>query len=285
MGERSVCPMPGKQRNRSCPTRKGRRTSVMQAPESSSRRSTQISIRRRLRKNTTGHHRRHRRRSSNHAPTSCGGFYWRVCPVERGLLWFQRRVRLSLGQEAERNMNNKTFWATKSTNGFISSCFRAMIHPAGSIPPTNPVKPSHIGSASGNRGEHFDPPQGYLIKGLTMLTEFGKALRMMRIEHGNKTLGDLGSLLGVSATFISAIETGKKSVPPTFLNDLKRVLGLGEAEVRQLESSASKQAKEISMGLHQRSDRARELAVAFARRFETMSEDEVKKVFQNLDEL
>lgn len=117
-----------------------------------------------------------------------------------------------------------------------------------------------------------------------MLTEFGKALRIMRIEHGNKTLGDLGKLLGVSATFISAIETGKKSVPPTFLNELKLKLNLNDLEMRKLERAAAKQAKEISMGgLSQRSDRARELAVAFARRFETMSDDEVVEVLNGLN--
>lgn len=122
-------------------------------------------------------------------------------------------------------------------------------------------------------------------KGLTMLTEFGKTLRMMRIAHGNKTLGDLGEMLGVSATFVSAIETGKKSVPPSFINQLQAKLDLDADEVRRLEVAAAKQAKEISMGLHDRTDRARELAVAFARRFENMSDAEVEKVFNQLDDL
>lgn len=118
-----------------------------------------------------------------------------------------------------------------------------------------------------------------------MLTEFGRTLRMMRIAHGNKTLGDLGEMLGVSAAFVSAIETGKKSVPPSFLNQLKVQLNLDAEEVRRLEVAAAKQAKEISMGLHDRTDRARELAVAFARRFESMSDAEVEKVFDRLDDL
>lgn len=118
-----------------------------------------------------------------------------------------------------------------------------------------------------------------------MLTEFGKTLRTMRIAHGNKTLGDLGELLGVSATFISAVETGKKSVPPSFITQLKNELNLDNSEVRQLEIAAAKQAKEISMGLHDRTDRARELAVAFARRFEHMSDAEVERVLNQLDDL
>ena len=118
-----------------------------------------------------------------------------------------------------------------------------------------------------------------------MLTEFGKNLRMMRIAHGNKTLGDLGEMLGVSAAFISAVETGKKSVPPSFINQLQAMLGLSVDEIRSLELAAAKQAKEVSMGLHDRSDRARELAVAFARRFENMSDAEVEKVYKQLESL
>lgn len=108
---------------------------------------------------------------------------------------------------------------------------------------------------------------------------------MMRIAHGNKTLGDLGEMLGVSAAFVSAIETGKKSVPPSFINQLQAKLSLDADEVRRLEVAAAKQAKEISMGLHERTDRARELAVAFARRFENMSDADVEKMFNQLDDL
>lgn len=84
---------------------------------------------------------------------------------------------------------------------------------------------------------------------------------------------------------MSAIETGKKSVPPSFINQLQVKLNLNAEEVRRLEVAAAKQAKEISMGLHDRTDRARELAVAFARRFENMSDAEVEKVFNQLDDL
>lgn len=113
-----------------------------------------------------------------------------------------------------------------------------------------------------------------------MLTNFGKALRKIRIEH-EVTLGDLGELLNCSASFISALETGKKAVPPNFLNDISKQLKLSTAEQMELTRAAALQVKEVSLGLNNRSDKAKELAVAFARRFETMSEEEIAKTLKH----
>lgn len=118
-----------------------------------------------------------------------------------------------------------------------------------------------------------------------MLTEFGKALRKLRIDFG-LTLGGLGDKLGVSAAYLSALETGKKPVPSSLLQKLGNALRLNEDQLQLLESTAAKQMNEVVMNLGgHRSDRARELAVAFARRFETMNVEEVEAMFQQLDKL
>lgn len=110
-----------------------------------------------------------------------------------------------------------------------------------------------------------------------MLTEFGKLLRKLRIDH-ETTLGELGLRVGLSAAFISAMETGRKPVPLDFLSKVQAALGLSELETNQLERAVAAQAKEVSMGLHTKSDKARELTVAFARRFESMSSEEIEKL-------
>lgn len=114
-----------------------------------------------------------------------------------------------------------------------------------------------------------------------MLTEFGKKLRTLRIEHG-KTLSDLGNLLDLSSAFISAIETGRKSVPAGFARKVADVLGLNTQEASELDRAASKSVAAINLPLEGRSDHAKELAVAFARRFETMSDADVKKLLGDL---
>lgn len=114
-----------------------------------------------------------------------------------------------------------------------------------------------------------------------MLTNFGKTLRKIRIEH-ELTLGDLGEIMQCSAAFISALETGKKTVPVNFLADLGKKLDLDEGEQRELLQAASMQAKEVSVNLTNRSDKAKELAVAFARKFESMDEHEISMALERL---
>lgn len=109
-----------------------------------------------------------------------------------------------------------------------------------------------------------------------MLTSFGKTLRKIRIDH-TKTLGQLGKLTGVSAAFVSALERGKP-VPDSFIAKVKTALSLTAAEVHELERAAAQQTKEVTLGIEGKSDKAKELAVAFARRFESMSDAEIQKI-------
>lgn len=113
-----------------------------------------------------------------------------------------------------------------------------------------------------------------------MLTSFGKTLRKIRIDHA-VTLGQLGKLTGVSAAFISALERGKP-VPATFISKVSQELRLGPDEKNALELAAAHQTKEVTLTINGRSDKARELAVAFARRFESLSDEEVQRILGSL---
>ena len=45
-----------------------------------------------------------------------------------------------------------------------------------------------------------------------MITEFGKILRIIRINCGDSAK-DMSEKLGISASYLSAIENGKRNVP------------------------------------------------------------------------
>ena len=113
-----------------------------------------------------------------------------------------------------------------------------------------------------------------------MLSRFGKTLRKIRIDH-SLTLGELGKRLSVSPAFLSALERGK-AVPAQFVDKLKIAISLTDAEYDELCSAAAQQVKEVTLNVSHRSDNARELAVAFARSFESMSEDDLKKMLDSL---
>ncbi|PKM09270.1 MAG: XRE family transcriptional regulator [Gammaproteobacteria bacterium HGW-Gammaproteobacteria-4] len=113
-----------------------------------------------------------------------------------------------------------------------------------------------------------------------MLTSFGKTLRKIRIDH-SVTLGQLGELTGVSAAFISALERGKP-VPKDFIAKISSTLKLAPHDELALEQAAAQQIKEVTLKIDGMSDSARELVVAFARRFEDLSDDEVRSMLGSL---
>lgn len=69
-----------------------------------------------------------------------------------------------------------------------------------------------------------------------MLTEFGKLVRKARIEIGTSMM-KMAEDLGVSAAFLSSIETGRRSVPDQWIERIEhyfadrghRIEGLGKA--------------------------------------------------------
>lgn len=66
------------------------------------------------------------------------------------------------------------------------------------------------------------------------MTPFGKFCREQRMKRGLK-LKDQAEKLGISSAFISALEHGKKGLPPgDYLNKLERYWGLTEVEANQM---------------------------------------------------
>lgn len=113
-----------------------------------------------------------------------------------------------------------------------------------------------------------------------MLSRFGKTLRKIRIEH-SITLGELGARLKVSAAFLSALERGK-AVPPDFVDKLKNAIPLTPAELSELKQAAATQTKEVTLRMDDKSDATRELAVAFARSFDSLSDEQIQAMLSPL---
>lgn len=98
-----------------------------------------------------------------------------------------------------------------------------------------------------------------------MLTPFGKAARKLRVEKGLRLL-DVAGLLGVSASYISAIETGRRQVTVQFAQKLASALKLNEAETRELIQGAEQTASDLKINIENLRPAEREVMAAFARR-------------------
>jgi transcriptional regulator with XRE-family HTH domain len=109
-----------------------------------------------------------------------------------------------------------------------------------------------------------------------MLTEFGKVLRKLRIEKGEMRLLDLARKLDKSASFISAVETGRKEIPDGFAVHVSRAMNLAPAELRELSKAADRTRREHR--LTGKTEEQRELIANFARRLDEMDPVVIEKL-------
>lgn len=100
---------------------------------------------------------------------------------------------------------------------------------------------------------------------MSNLTPFGITCRKLRLDKGLRLM-DVASKLGRSSAFISAIETGRKSIPDAYMLSLTRAMDLSPAEVKELRRAADRTRKEVLV--EKLPEDQRELVAAFARRLD-----------------
>ncbi|MDE2420922.1 MAG: helix-turn-helix transcriptional regulator [Gammaproteobacteria bacterium] len=103
---------------------------------------------------------------------------------------------------------------------------------------------------------------------MSTLSDFGKALRKMRIDK-DMTLKDLSDRLEVTPAYLSAVETGRKPVNAQLINNITQHMSLSTGEAHSLTLAASKSRPDVT--LRPKSDFESEVALMFARRLEGSS--------------
>jgi transcriptional regulator with XRE-family HTH domain len=79
------------------------------------------------------------------------------------------------------------------------------------------------------------------------ITEFGKVVRMARIEGGVK-LSEMATSLGVSAAFLSGMETGRKKISDEWIQKIASyVRGELNVEAATLEAAAAVSNKSVNI--------------------------------------
>ena len=117
-----------------------------------------------------------------------------------------------------------------------------------------------------------------------MITEFGKFLRSLRQSHA-ELLKDMAETLGVSAAFLSAVEAGKKSIPPTLVQQVIEAYRLPAQQIRDLHLAADASQRSATIDLDGASPEARGVAVALARQFNSLSNYELELLKKTMDEV
>ena len=110
------------------------------------------------------------------------------------------------------------------------------------------------------------------------LTPFGIAIRKFRLDKRLRLL-DLAERLKKSPAFLSAIETGRKTIPDGFVLDVARAMELTTDELGSLRKAADRTRKHVK--IEKLPEDQRELVAAFARRLDKVPADmmaELKKI-------
>lgn len=117
-----------------------------------------------------------------------------------------------------------------------------------------------------------------------MLTPFGITIRKLRLDKQMRLL-DIADRMGLSAAFVSAVETGKKSIPDDYVDSVVRAMRLNAQEALELRGAADRTRSVVRVDQLQPGDR--EFVAAFARSVDTLPPDLAarlkKAVYKSLD--
>lgn len=114
---------------------------------------------------------------------------------------------------------------------------------------------------------------------MSKLTDFGKAIRKLRIDYDTK-LNELATSIGVSSAFLSAVETGKKPISAELITKITNALGLSKAEENLLTHAASQSVDNVTVRTN--SPEEAEIALMFARRIQddTLNMAQLRKILE-----
>jgi transcriptional regulator with XRE-family HTH domain len=116
-----------------------------------------------------------------------------------------------------------------------------------------------------------------------VLTEFGRFLRKLRIDCGELTK-DMAEKLDVTASYLSAVETGKRNIPVSWIDSISAIYMLDQETKKGLQEAADHSAKVIAVKLDNVELKRKEAAILFAREFNTMDDkmlSTIRKLLEN----
>lgn len=115
-----------------------------------------------------------------------------------------------------------------------------------------------------------------------MLTPFGKTIRKLRIDLGI-TLKSMADAIGVTSSYLSAIETGKRSVTDSLLKGTVDFFAQkGVKAESELKKAALESQQHVGINLNGSSQNAREVAIAFARNFDELNDEDFERLHELL---
>lgn len=109
-----------------------------------------------------------------------------------------------------------------------------------------------------------------------MYTELGKYLRKLRIER-DLLLKDMAMTLNITPAYLSSIEHGKREANIKFINIIIKAYELDKVEQSLLLEALDNSRSQIELNLNSKTSQHKELGVAFARKFEGLTKEQIEE--------
>lgn len=109
------------------------------------------------------------------------------------------------------------------------------------------------------------------------ITKFGEFMRILRIKR-NLLMKDTADSLEVKTPFLSAVETGKKKIPESWLEKICKIYNLSDIESEELKMAIEESATQLKIDLNDCSTTKKNLAFQFQRSFSDLDEETSKRI-------
>lgn len=115
-----------------------------------------------------------------------------------------------------------------------------------------------------------------------MLTQVGKFLRQMRMNN-DEILKEMATKLGVTSSFLSAIENGKKKMPKSMRNKIVKKYDLSTEDIEALDNSILESNDTVEINVRSLSNDKKGLAISFARTIGELGDADIQFIMDYLN--
>ena len=109
------------------------------------------------------------------------------------------------------------------------------------------------------------------------VTSLGKRLRKIRIDNDEITL-NMAEKLGISISYLSAIEHGKRNIPNDFIQKLFDKYQLSEEMKTLIQKDVVDYSGEMKLIMNQMNEQQQELSLLYARKINKLNDKQIKKM-------
>lgn len=115
-----------------------------------------------------------------------------------------------------------------------------------------------------------------------MKTKLGKFLKVLR-THKDENLTIMGRKLGISTSYLSSIENGKREIPKDLFEKIVDKYELSPGKQVELEKAIGESLTQSVIELKKLDEERRELTLKYARRIQGLSKSDLAKMREILD--